>query len=710
MKKFLIATVLSFFLLFQVEAQKAFQFAATLPVNISERSLPFPFAGGINSAQIQQVDVNGDGQEELVVWDRNADNLLVFEKNEGQFIHNPLYTYYFPDDINGFLILADFDKDGKKDLFTSSPFGIKVYKNITGDSTYMLQWKVAQNYLKLENNANFQTNSLDIPAIMDIDGDGDLDIVTFNFASGDFLEFYQNTSIERKGVPDIDGFASAITRWGGFEFCGCENFSFGQTCSSSPILKTRPLDETLKVEHAGGHSILLHDFNGDGVLDMLMGQDECNSLYYLVNEGSNLSPDFNSFSRNLPQLDPLPEFPVFHAGYLLDHDLVITTNSSHTASQYNSDYSQSLYHYQEGANLTTTAFLQEDMVDLGENSRPFFKGNASIGELVVTANGLHENKIVGKAYHFELSAEGLTLNDENFLNLSSLNLTDLQYQEFIATDNRSFLLISGVEVVNFTSIRKLFWSPSLDGQELQEMSVPGVQLRGNDHLEFIHHEGDDFMLLARQTGELIRFKVNFGQVPEIELLDRDYLGFSDNPANRNLNVHVVYTSSDQIDLYAVDQRGILMHIPDFPHSFDPNTEILQWEENVLIETRLGKNTWIASIPAAFGEKIDLILGNTSGGLIHLADLSIDGNLPGERKPQMKIYPNPTPGPLAIISSASGKISLFNTLGQKIMSDIPIDPNIPLEIHTQHVSSGIYFVQLISSSGRRITKKMIVNKM
>src|SRR5690606_11049253 len=92
--------------------------------------LPTPFAGGINSAQIQQIDLNGDHREELVVWDKNAANLLVFEVIEGQYVHRPMLQYAFPSDINGFLILEDFDGDGKKDLFTSSPFGIKVYKNI----------------------------------------------------------------------------------------------------------------------------------------------------------------------------------------------------------------------------------------------------------------------------------------------------------------------------------------------------------------------------------------------------------------------------------------------------------------------------------------------------------------------------------------------------------------------------------------------------
>ena len=691
------------FIVFRTDAQKAFEFGQ-LPVQISEKQLSMPFAGGINAAQIQQLDLNGDGEEELVIWDRNAGNLLVFENVEGDYVHRPEFQYYFPEDINGFLKLADFDGDARKDIFTSSPFGIKVYRNTTAAG--LPQWEVAQEFLRLDNNANLQTNNLDIPAILDIDGDGDLDIVTFNFASGDFLEYYQNTSMERKGSPDVDGFATAVTRWGGFEFCSCNNFSFGRTCDGRPIAQMQSASENFRIKHAGGHSLLLQDFDGDGILDILMGQDECNILYFLVNEGSNESPDFKAFSRELPQVGSLPEFPVFHAANLLSgQDLVVSTNSSYTASQYDADYSQSLYRFQGGA-LTTRSFLQEDMVDLGENSRPFFKGNATSGELIVTANSLVDQKIIGKVYHFRLSSDGLTLMDEDFLNLSSLNLTDLQYLEILAADNRRSLFVSGVETVNFTAVRKLFWSVSLDGKGLREIDLPGVRLRGNDHLEFYSHQGENFLLLARQTGELIRYQLDFGTVPEIKLLDRDFLGFQDNPAHRNLAVHAVMSKEGHPDLFFADQNGALGYISDFLNSSDVYTDLLRIGENRTVATRFGRNTWITSLPSALGESRDLVIGNTSGGLIYLKDIS-KNNIPPDRDLQLKIYPNPSTGPLTIVSSGSGLVNVINTMGQVVLEDISIERNIPLELGPVYLASGVYIIELSTDSGDRTVRKWIV---
>lgn len=702
-------SVLLFFAYMQVEAQKVFQFGHGLRLNGTGNEAQTPFAGGINAAQIQQMDVNGNGQDELVVWDKNAGNILVFEKTTGKYLHNPILSYYFPEDVNGFFILEDFNGDGKKDLFTSSPFGIKVYENITETSRTIPKWEVAQNFLKLDNGSNLQVNPMDIPAIIDLDKDGDLDIISFHFASGDYLEYYQNTSVERKGSADLDGFAPGIAWWGGFQFCGCDNFSFDSTCSGRPLLKTSPEEINLRVNHAGGHSLLLHDFNDDGSLDILMGQDECNRLFYLPNDGSNRSPDFNSFSTDLPGMGPLPEFPVFHVANVLEGDLVITTNSSYAAVEYNLDYARSLYHYQEGDSLTSTAFLQETMVDLGENSRPFFKGNSSSGELIVTVNCLVDNKTVGKAYQWDLSPEGLILKDEDYLNLSSLKWTDLQVQEFMSADNSSLLMVSGVEIINSTPQRKLLLSPSLDERGFQEVQVPGVQLRGADHLELFRHSGEDFMLLARQSGELIRYKVNFGEIISLELMDRDFLGFSDNPAHRNLSAHVVYPSSNQLDLFVVDQNGKLAHIPDFLGSGTPNTKLLQLEQNQITETRLGRNTWISSIPSIFGDKTDLLLGSTAGGLIFLEDIS-NGNIPPDNEAlRIKLYPNPSHGPVQVISSMAGRINLFNTLGQVLIRNMAIQENIPLEIDTRYLSNGVYFVHYISNTGRKITKKLILAK-
>src|SRR5690606_25516891 len=112
----------------------------------------------------------------------------------------------------------------------------------------LISWELARNFLPLESGSNIQANNLDTPLIRDLDGDGDLDLVIFNFAAGDYLEFYKNTSVERNGGPGIDGFEFALPFWGNFTFCGCENVLFGKSCSGQDL---RVLEnENSRIQHA----------------------------------------------------------------------------------------------------------------------------------------------------------------------------------------------------------------------------------------------------------------------------------------------------------------------------------------------------------------------------------------------------------------------------------------------------------------------------
>ncbi len=86
------------------------------------------------------------------------------------------------------MLLADYNCDGKKDIFTNTTFGLKVYKNTTdGQLTFELQ----EDPLLTEiggSMVNLQVGSSDLPALSDIDGDGDLDILGF---------FYWKTSVHQ---------------------------------------------------------------------------------------------------------------------------------------------------------------------------------------------------------------------------------------------------------------------------------------------------------------------------------------------------------------------------------------------------------------------------------------------------------------------------------------------------------------------------------
>ncbi|MGY6744800.1 MAG: T9SS type A sorting domain-containing protein [Cecembia sp.] len=689
---------------FSLQAQQVFSFDQSIPVEVNGVPLALPFAAGINAAQIQEMDTNGDGKEELLVWDINSRRILVFENTMDGFRYLPEMAYYFPTDVNGFLVLADFDGDGRKDLFTSSPFGIKAYRNVTPAGANFPQWEVAQNFLRLDNGSNVQANVLDIPLIMDIDGDGDLDIVTFNFVVGDYLELYRNTSMERKGVPDIDGFAFPQSRWGNFEFCTCGDFSFGLTCGGIPISEAPEADGTsARIQHAGGHSVLYADFNGDGVFDLLLGQDECDVLYFLPNEGSNAAPLFRSFSSTLPEYGALPQFPIFHAAYLKDEQLLVSSNSSSVAGVFDADYGKNVFSLSKGIGVPEP-FLQSDMLDLGENTRPFFKGFKEAGEMILTANSNVDGRVLGLAYQFIKDEKGFRLVETDFLGLSGLNFSDLQYLEYQTASGQNTYWVSGVDTVNFRLERRIFVGRQADMASMRELTVPVTGTRPLDHLEPFSYNNRDYLLLAKQSGELVLFSLDLDGEGRLRLESRDFLGFQDNPASRNLSVHVLQGQNPS--LYAIDQRGVLVYIENFMEQNQRQNVQLLLQGTETGQSRFGRNTWLSALSMPFGAGHDLILGNTAGGLEYLK--GVQGSLPPSTEDFLvRVYPNPTSGDFRVLSSQNASLRLVNMVGQVIKDHISIQANRVEEIEGFGLAPGVYVLQLLSDSQQKLTRKLLV---
>lgn len=684
-------------------AQQVFTFGEGISVSVDGKEIPMPFAVGINAAQFQKMDVNADGTEEWIVWDINSRRVLVFSQQNESFKFNAEFAYYFPTDISGFLVLRDYDGDGKIDLFTSSPFGIKIYRNTSPNGATKPQWTLAQNFLRLDNGSNLQANNLDIPLITDLDGDGDLDIVTFNFASGDYLEFYRNTSVERKGQADVDGFAFPDSHWGGFEFCGCGAFSFGISCGGLPFAR---VDENLRIQHAGGHSILFEDFDGDGIRDLLLGRDECKSLYFLRNLGTNLNPDFESFSQELPGYGPLPEFSIFHAAFLDRPELIVSSNTSEISAIYQADFARNVFRFSPmgSGSGSTNPFLQDQMLDLGESSRPFFKGLKEDGTLIVTANSKLEGRVVGLAYRFEVEGDEWVLAERDYLQLSGWDLLELQYFEFEKSKGGKEFWISGIDTVNNLLRRRVWIGENTVENQMQELVFPGTGIRTLDHVEPFSFEGKDFLLLARQTGELVLFEIVRGESTNLALLDRNFLGLTDNPARRNLSVHVIPGTAPS--LYLADQNGQLRFIRDFMGTAENIAVQLELSGAEKVETRLSRSNWISSVPTAFGNTHDLVLGNTAGGLEYLISL---GENPSDAGFKIKVYPNPNQGEFFILASKPSTARLVNSLGQILMDNLELSANRPLRIQYPFMAAGLYLIQITSAEGDREIRKIWVNQ-
>ena len=102
-----------------------------------DNSLPFEengilftsaLSGGINAGQFSNIDLNLDGIMDIIVFDKSGNKLSPFINDNGSFVYTPQYRKNFPD-IHDWMLLADYNCDGKNDIFTYSSGGMAVYLN-----------------------------------------------------------------------------------------------------------------------------------------------------------------------------------------------------------------------------------------------------------------------------------------------------------------------------------------------------------------------------------------------------------------------------------------------------------------------------------------------------------------------------------------------------------------------------------------------------
>ena len=294
-----------------VSAQVTLKYDKSIPVHISDSQLSDPWAGGINAAQFGRLDLNGDSQEDLIIYDRSSNLLNTYINTGGLFIYNPDYRIYLPEDIGGWILFKDYDCDGMKDIFTNSTAGMKVYRNVGATNTEPVWDLIMDPVMTLGSSGmiNLQVNITDIPGIEDIDGDGDLDVLVYNFAIGGFIRYHQNMSVENSGSCGSLDFEFVSRNWGFFEECLCHLFAFqeyGEYCED--LIPAR-------VMHPGGKSLLLIDMDNDGDKDFLGGHEQCDEFYYFENYGTPDEAKMLDFSEEFPNAEHPANFPIFPAGF-----------------------------------------------------------------------------------------------------------------------------------------------------------------------------------------------------------------------------------------------------------------------------------------------------------------------------------------------------------------------------------------------------------
>ena len=136
---------------------------------------------------------------DLIVFDKSGNKIIPFINNGLDYIFAPIYRENFPKNLHDWLLLADYNCDGKNDIFTYSSGGLAVYENTSINS---LTFNIVTPLI-MTDIGSFETNLWvspdDIPAIIDVDNDGDLDILTYGQLGG-FIELHKIYLLKKMAV------------------------------------------------------------------------------------------------------------------------------------------------------------------------------------------------------------------------------------------------------------------------------------------------------------------------------------------------------------------------------------------------------------------------------------------------------------------------------------------------------------------------------
>lgn len=403
------SVILSLFLFFIIPGLPAaaqemnefgFTFWVDLPVETNGEIMENPWAGGLNNVQFGKIDLDGDEIKDLIVFDRHGDRLLPFIFKPGfspsGYTYAPAYRKYFPP-LKHWFQLTDYNRDGRPDIFTYTPGGIMVYKNTTWN-TPEFECVVDPYITSLQGSifTNLLVTYVDYPAITDLDGDGDLDILTF-WGLGSYVELHRNMSMELYGSADSLVYHKTDFCWGRFAENPESNLIYLDTCFSGKTAKSALSDP----KHTGSTFELI-DINGDGVLDLLLGDVDYSDVTALINGGDNYNALMVEQLSAFPVSDPI-ELWSFPLARQVDIDNTGSPEllvSPFDPSLVKSEGSGSVWLYKNVSvsdipdfRLQTRSFLQEGMIDLGLGAYPVFTdvNGDGLDDLVTGNYGLYDS-------------------------------------------------------------------------------------------------------------------------------------------------------------------------------------------------------------------------------------------------------------------------------------------------------------------------------
>ncbi|MDG2042692.1 MAG: T9SS type A sorting domain-containing protein [Bacteroidia bacterium] len=717
--------------------------------------------GGMNQPQFSNIDFNNDGKLDLFAFDRNGNRVLTFiaKSTHGKisYDYDPKYEELFPS-AQEFMQLHDYNGDSKPDLWLYTGDSVVLYQN-NGQTTPSFD-KIKGlfafdrvNYVPFNPFKKLAEIKGCLPAIVDVDGDSDIDFVTNLNVTGSQMIFNRNTTADSSFQLGNIKFDIVDKCYGGIDEYN------GELIVNAPCYFYEAYKQ--KKKHTATKTILLFDEDADGDLDLLFGSSEraTNPIYFFRNgkvdldyyKDTFITIDTAYFNNEIESL--LPVSPALsYVDVNLDgvKDLILSTNEVDKTSYPIMEANNSILLINEGLSndvdfvYEQNDFLVGDMIDYGSGCSPTFVDLDADGDqdLIFGTSGNHF--LTGDTSDFlvyfknEGSPEfaDFQLVSDDFLNLKSKHIKGIMptfadidgdgdmdlflgkmdgsisyYENSGDAENPAFTPITSlyedIQVVNYAA-------PYFD-----DINKDGI-------LDLLVGSYDGTIDYYQNTGSSSEPNFNltkdtFGGIIVNELIRTSKLGSDgqiyDTMVYQNYGYStpvILHWENDSRCIAVGNNQGV---IKIYELNNDLNSDFIEIED-YMIES-LSQNSYVKdwgkrTNPSATdldGDGCpDMLIGNDRGGMSFVKGNKKTNSIQGlEKLSSFKVIPNPAKHYFRIETKTNKQIHyrITDVSGRLIREDSTFSGN---SIQMENFPDGIYFVSIEDGLRNYQVQKLILLKL
>ncbi|MCK5825079.1 MAG: T9SS type A sorting domain-containing protein [Ichthyobacteriaceae bacterium] len=714
-----------------IKAQNNFSYVLDFNINVVQNNVELKnaWAGGMNFMQFETFDFNKDGINDILAFDKSGNKIIPFVKQSDKQIadykYAPEYVKYFPEVMN-WIKLVDYNCDGKKDIFAYNILGIEVWKNESTENNITFTKQtfkyntpsgiIERDAIKTNVGSEYDSNLTiiyqDIPIIADVDNNGSIDVLNFGLSSaipqGSTIEFHKNASA--CGL----NFTRETSCWGNF----AENY-INNSISLDVCNTNKALPKNNKTKMHAGSSLLAYDFSGNGLVDILIGDISFNNATLIFNNGSINNADMTYMDAEFPSYSTPIDLQYFPGFSLIDiaNDNILDLIASPTIN--GSENINSVWWYKNSSKtnhnsfkLENKAFLQDEMIDVGEGSKPTLTdiNNDNIIDLLVSNYGyFKQNNNYSSMISVYINIGTTTkpkfeLQNTDYGNLSEYKWTNIK-PTFADLNNNG---LKDAIIGEANGLIHLFNGTNNSELEIAKFKYLDIDV-GNSAtplLVDLNNNGLFDLLIGNQKGDLYYLK-NTGTktTPYFKLITKNFGGINlnNNKTPNGSSYPEIVNHPDLGKILTIGNRkGTIKAYKILVINNKISTELVS---NNLFNFDFGEFSTITSADLFNNNNPVIIVGNQSGGLSVLKEEKSFECTKSDN--ELVVYPNPVINSKYIyycVNAEIRSIEVYNIIGKnqniKVLSE---------KINIEKLTPGIYTLKVFLENGTFLSDNFIVIK-